>query len=352
MNYSIAGIQQIGIGVENMEQAWAWYRKNFGQDVPVFKDAGEATLMADYTGGTGRQRTAVLAASMHGGGSFEVWQFTDRTPAPPLDTIRLGDLGVYAAVIRSRDINRSFNFHSGQGITLSKEVMKDPAGKGAYSVQDPYGNIFRVEESKDVFLRTRHSAGGVNGALIGVSDIGNAQKLYGDVLGYSSVLYDETGVFDDFAGIPGGESTFRRVKLSQKNQRLGGLSRFFGSSFIELVQVTDRKTVKIFRDRFWGDKGFIHICFDVYNTDALKEASEAAGFPFTVDSQDSFDMGEAQGRFAYAEDPDGTLVEMVETFKMPLVKKIGWYLDLSKRDPDRPIPGWMLKTLKFSRVKN
>jgi len=34
-------------------------------------------------------------------------------------------------------------------------------------------------------------------------------------------------------------------------------------------------------------------------------------------------MGEASGHFAYVEDPDGTLIEFVETHKIPIIKKLG-----------------------------
>jgi catechol 2,3-dioxygenase-like lactoylglutathione lyase family enzyme len=352
MSYSITGIQQVGIGVDNMEEAWRWYRKQFGMDVPIFRDAGEATLMAPYTGGAGQKRTAVLAASLHGGGAFEVWQFTERTPAPPLDEFQIGDLGVNAVIVKSRDIDKSFDLHRRNGIAAAQSIARLPNGLRAYGVRDPYGNSFFIEESDEVFLKTTHSVGGIKAALVGVSDIEKARRLYGDVLGYTEVVFDQQGVFEDFSPMPGGASSFRRVRLAPKESRKGGLSRLFGSSYVELVQATDRVPVKIFRDRYWGDKGFIHLCFDVYDTESLKKACEDAGFSFTVDSQDSFDMGEAAGRFAYAEDPDGTLIEFVEAFKMPLLKKIGWYLDLRKRDPDRPLPDWMLKTLRFSRVKD
>ena len=33
--------------------------------------------------------------------------------------------------------------------------------------------------------------------------------------------------------------------------------------------------------------------------------------------------------------PDGTLIEFVETHKVPVLKKLGWYLDLRKRDPKK-----------------
>lgn len=351
MAYAITGIQQVGIGVDNMEDAWKWYRIQFGMDVPIFRDEGEATLMSSYTGGKGQKRVAVLAASVHGGGAFEVWQFKERTPAAPKTEPQLGDLGVNAVVVKSRDIGTSFDFHRRQGIAASQTVHTLPDGTKTYSVVDPYGNAFFVEQSDEVFLKTNHTLGGVKGAIIGSSDIEGARKLYGDVLGYTRVIFDESGTFDEFSAINGGEAEFRRVRLAPESPRSGGFSRLFGSSFIELVQVSGRKPAKIFEDRLWGDKGYIHLCFDVYDTDALKDACEKAGFPFTVDSG-SFDMGEATGRFAYAEDPDGTLVELVEAYKMPLLKKLGLYLDLQKRDPQKPVPDWMLKTLRFSRVKD
>ncbi|MBL4735729.1 MAG: hypothetical protein JKY18_10430 [Flavobacteriales bacterium] len=85
---------------------------------------------------------------------------------------------------------------------------------------------------------------------------------------------------------------------------------------------------------------------------AIKEECESKGFPFTVDSGDVFDMGEASGRFSYIEDPDGTLIEFVETNKIPIIKKIGWYLTLNKKNPEKPLPRWILKMLSFNRVKD
>ena len=49
MDYIISGIQQVGIGVQNVYEAWAWYRRFFGVDVPIFDEeavAGEV-LRAD-----------------------------------------------------------------------------------------------------------------------------------------------------------------------------------------------------------------------------------------------------------------------------------------------------------------
>ena len=84
----------------------------------------------------------------------------------------------------------------------------------------------------------------------------------------------------------------------------------------------------------------------------MKALCESKGFKFTVDSSDSFDMGEAAGHFTYIEDPDGTLIEFVETHKVPIMKKLNWYLDLRKRDPSKPLPNWMVRAMGFGRVKD
>lgn len=46
----ISGIQQVGLGVQNVPEAWQWYRRILGFDVPVFDDKAEAPLMTPYTG--------------------------------------------------------------------------------------------------------------------------------------------------------------------------------------------------------------------------------------------------------------------------------------------------------------
>ena len=82
--------------------------------------------------------------------------------------------------------------------------------------------------------------------------------------------------------------------------------------------------------------------------DAMKKFCAQMGHPFTVDScpnGEVFDMGDASGRFAYIEDPDGTLIELVETGKVPIVKKLGIGIDMSKRDPKKPLPKLLFRLM-------
>ena len=125
-----------------------------------------------------------------------------------------------------------------------------------------------------------------------------------------------------------------------------------GDIQIELIQALDRKPIKLFENRFWGDLGFIHLCFDVPNMERLKVNLNKFKYPLTVDSGVTFDMGESGGRFAYVEDPDGTLIEMVETHKVPIFKKFGWYLNLKKRGQHKPLPDFLVSLLGLNRIKD
>jgi len=175
--------------------------------------------------------------------------------------------------------------------------------------------------------------------------------FYRNVLGYDRVVSKSEGTMEDISGIPGDNGVFKRAILQHSKPRKGAFSPLLGSSEIELVERTDRPGRKIYDNRFWGDLGFIHLCFDVRGMDELQAKCETLGHPFTVDSASSFDMGEAAGRFSYIEDPDGALIEFVETHKVPIVKKWGWYIHLKNRAETKPLPSWLLRAFSFNRVK-
>ena len=346
------GIQQVGVGVPDMDAAFTWYARYFGMDIPVFQDAAEAPLMTKYTGNQVQTRAATLALNIQGGGGFEVWQFTSRNTVPPSFQAQLGDLGIYAVRLKSRNVMAAAGELSRQGLTIITGPAAGPDGNPHFYVSDNHGLVFKIVESDSWFGSSKAVTGGVEGAVIGVSQMEQSIAFYRDVLGYDEVLSDTEGAFHDLNGIAGGDKALRRVLLGHSRAPRGAFARLIGSSRIELVQSLDREPVKLFGSRYWGDLGFIHLCFDVRGMDALEEHCENAGYPFTVDSGQTFDMGEAGGRFSYIEDPDGTLIEFVETHKLPLVSSLGWSLNLSARDPEKPLPNFLLKLLALGRVRN
>jgi catechol 2,3-dioxygenase-like lactoylglutathione lyase family enzyme len=349
---NISGIQQIGIGVPDVKEAWKWYRQVFGMDVPVFKESAEAKLMTRYTGEKIHSRSAVLAMNLQGGAGAEIWQYTSRVPERSKKDFLIGDLGINIGKIKCKSVASTYGYLKSKGLGSIYPITVDPKGKDTFFMQDLYGNMLQVLESDNWFIPGKHITGGFMGATLGVSNIEKAKSLYSGILGYDKVIYDETGTFDDLKSLPGGEGKFRRVLLERSSANTGTFSELLGIGYIELLQALDRVPEKIFKDRFWGDMGYIHLCFDIQNMTALREECTAKGFPFTVDSSETFDMGEAAGHFSYIEDPDGTLIEFVETHKIPLIKGLGWYLNVKDRNSGKALPKWMLRALSFSRVKD
>ncbi|MEY4204400.1 MAG: hypothetical protein RL013_2104 [Bacteroidota bacterium] len=347
----ISGIQQIGIGVDKAREAFNWYRVNFGMDLVFFEDAAVAKLMLPYTGGKPRARHAILALNLNGGGGMEIWQYTERKPEPPAFTPEPGDLGISVAKIKCADAAAAEKSFRAKGLNVLTSASKRPDGNSHFFVRDPWNNLFEVVESTDWFSSPgKNGNGGVYGAIIGVSDMERSIRFYMNVLGFNQIMYDQTGQFPDLKGVAGGE--YRRVLLRHPEKRKGPFSRLLGDAEIELIQTLDKKPRKIFENRFWGDLGYIHLCFDVNGMDDLKKFCTSKGHPFTVDSSGSFEMGEAAGAFAYIEDPDGTLIEFVEPYRLPIVKKWGWNLDFRKRsNPAKPLPSFLLKALRFRRKK-
>lgn len=346
----ISGIQQIGLGNKAVYETWDWYLKNLGFDMPVFDEAAEAALMLPYTEGQPRSRHAVLALNMAGGGGYEIWQYTSREGQPPISPIRFGDLGIQVSKIKSKDLDASFVRFT---TDPKSDIFQRPDGSRSFYVKDPKGHLLQLVEVKDqkAYLqnpKSPFSNGGVYGAVIGVSQMDRSIEFYRDILGYDKVLVDHVTDLED-AKFVNGQGAYRQVVLTHSKERKGPFSTLLGPSEIELIQAMDFHPTRIFKDRMWGDIGYIHLCFDVVGMDQLKDKCGSAQCPFTVDSGD-FDMGEAAGRFAYIEDPDGTLIEFVETYRIPLVKKINWFLDLRKRNRLKKLPKWMLKAMSFGRV--
>lgn len=345
------GIQQIGIGIPNVELASRWYRTAFGMDVQVFREAAEAPYMTPYTGGRVEARDAILAVNLAGGGGFEIWQYTSRDPVLPSEPLTLTNPGIFAARIKAAGIHQAYQRLQALGATVLGGVTEDPEGRGRFAVRDPWGNHFVVVEGAEWFAKPALHTGGVEGALVVVSDLATSLEFYAAVLGYDFKVYDVEGTFADLAQLPGGDGPVRRVLLQRSIAEAGPFASLFGPGRIELVAAPDPVGPHAFAGRQWGDRGFIHLCFDVVGMDGLKEHCDRSGSPFTVDSGSRFDMGEAAGRFAYIEDPDGTLIEFVETHRVPVVKKLNWYLDVTRRPAGRSLPRWMVKAMGAGRAR-
>ena len=221
MKRTINGIQQVGIGVANAQEAFDWYRKIFGTDVIVFKDAATASLMKKYTGNEEHQRLAILAMNMQSGGGFEIWQYTSRTPKSPVGLLQLGDLGIFAVKIKCKDVQVTYQQYKSNGVAILTVPTKSPAGLEHFFMQDPYGNVFEIVEDNYWFCNNEHLTGAVCGIIIGVSDINHSVSFYRNILGYDELISNATGAFEDFKNLSGGSHTFKRVLLGHSRKISG-----------------------------------------------------------------------------------------------------------------------------------
>lgn len=343
----VSGIQQVGIGVNSVDETFTWLRQTFGINARIFDDEAQAALMKSYTGNEVHSRRAILAMNMNGGGGAEIWQFTSRKGMPAPNQVRWGDLGINAIKMKSNDVEKSHQHILVKGKTA---VCKTPDNTDTFFVSDSHQNQFQIVTDNSWFKQNKFMQGGVCGAIIGVSKMETSVAFYQKAFGINEVVYDVNGCFNDL-GDGYLQSNFRRVLLKLNNDFKAPFSKLLGNIYIELIQALDYTPVKIYENRYWGDLGFIHLCFDVPNMNALKNAIEKNGFHFTVDSGQTFDMGDSGGRFSYIEDPDGTLIEMVETHKVPVFKKWGIYFNLKKRKHQKPLPNWMVGLLGLNKIK-
>ena len=346
-DFFISGIQQVGVGTVAMRKSWDWYIDMFGIDIKILEDDTVAERMLPYTGNQPQKRHACIAVSLQGGGGLEIWQYSERTPVPVAFDIAVGDLGIFAAKIKCRNV-KAFHAYVSSKWPDCSAISALPDGTPCLYIRDLYGNCLQVVEQSDIYIEQHCLTGGVAGAVIGVTDMDASVRFYREVLGYEQVIYDETGQFDDWQIMPGSGEQYRRVLLKDPSKPKGPLSEIMPKGSIELVQALDRTPRKIYEGRYWGDPGFIQLCFDITNMKKLGEFCASKGHPFTVDScpdNEVFDMGDASGHFTYIEDPDGTLIEFVETHKIPVIKKLGWFIDLINRKREKPLPKFLFKAM-------
>lgn len=351
MYKSINSIQHVGVGVPDLESTWKWYRKIFGLDIALFQATADAPLMDIYTRNKTLKKTAAMVLNLQGGCAMELIQPVSETCTKPDAEILLGDYGIFITQIKTKNVRDTFNYYKKSEVNVLSKIVKTPNDDETFYLKDSNGLIFQIVKGDEWFTNNGHVSGGTAGCVIGVSDIDKSKKLYCDLLGYDKVIYDEAKIFDDWLTIPGGGSKARRVLLTQSNKPGGGFAKVGGKTFIELVQVLDRKPKKIYANRIWGDLGFVHLGFDVKGMNEIAKYFSAKGYPFTCDSKNILHMGNTRVHCTYIEDPDGTLLELIEVYRIPIVEKIGWFLNVKGRNPMKPLPSWILKGLRFVRVK-
>jgi len=348
----INSIQHIGVAVQDMDASLKYFRKIFGMNIPFFDSVQPAPLMDCYTHGKTITKRASMIMNLQGGCAMEVIRPTTFEPRKADFQVKIGDLHIFQVHVKTRDVKQMHAHCRNNGAPHVSEIQMNPAQQNVFDLTDLDGNFFRVEPTNECYRDMGHPSNGIAGCSIGVTNMDSALKLYSNLLGYDEVIFDRTGTFNDWRHLPGGGEQYRRVRLKQSAPTGGGFARVMGETFIELVQALDRVPARTFKGRIWGDSGFVHLGLDVKGMKKLGENLAAKGFAFRCDSNDALSMGQTKVHCTYIDDPDGTLIELIEVYKVPIVEKWGIFLNVEKRDPLKPLPNFMLNALRFSRIKD
>lgn len=351
--YYVHGLQHLGLGTSDLVKTWKWYKKHFGIDIPMFDSVADAELMRIYTNNKTVSKRAAMVYNIQGGAAMEILELRSEQTQEPSFEVQLGDLGIFAAKTKvpAQNFNAAISKLNKSGESWLGGPFKLNDDVQVAMMKDPNGLFVQVTHGDNFYTKGPHLTGGIAGCIIGCSDIEKSKEFY-ELLGYSEVLFEGEGRFDDFALMPGGDGDFKRCILKQKGPITGGFSEVFGETYVELVQTLSRIPRKIYEDRIWGDTGFAHLGFDVKGMAKLEEELSNAGHPFTCDSSNGLHMGKTRVHCTYVEDPDGTLIELIEVYKIPIIEKWGIFMNIEKRSPYKPLRKTMLKLSRFTRIKD
>ena len=153
---------------------------------------------------------------------------------------------------------------------------------------------------------------GINYVGIGVSDMDRSLKFYGELLGFTEVMFDYTGSIPGMEKVTGKPETKARIVML-KNQNTGPL----GLGMIKLVQLLppDKpEPCSVALTRLWADIDIAEVCFNT-------RVGARKIFEQLVDKGVKAALTPAPGRFlpyntentyAYMRDPDNGLMEFID----------------------------------------
>lgn len=152
---------------------------------------------------------------------------------------------------------------------------------------------------------------GVDHIGVGVSDMNRSLKFYGDLLGFTEIVFDYTGPLPGMQKVSGKPETNARVVML-RNQNRGPI----GLGMIKLVYLLPPDKAKpIPDDEIWGQTGIAEIAINTRNSPAkfgelvLKGAKPSLppAIPDVFPPYENNVVG-----LSYITDPDGGKLELIE----------------------------------------
>ena len=305
----LLGVEHIGVGVPDMDEALAFYAK-LGFDRSDFDYTGPLPGLEAVAG-----RDVAEARVVHlrpsnpsalGLAGLRLVQVLDRDVPPLPEGIGWGEPGICEICVHARGQAKLYrelvDQHGATALMEPNVTETTPYGEKCdlSYVADPAGG--KIELIEWLGLQdgwpTEEGAQGVNHVAFGVTDMERTRKFY-EGLGFTGMLFDSNGYFEPMEPWYSGPAPKQHMVL-MTNPHGGG---------IEPVQ-HDPPSADMHGE--WGHAGPMDFGVGVTNLDAEIARLKDAGYEFATGPQEISD-GTGTWRYAYVTEPDGNYVCLSES---------------------------------------
>jgi len=320
----INGIQHIGIGVNDRDKSYDFYRDALNFSVPISKNTGNCAGVVPFIK-EDEIRNVIIPLNPFGGALVEIFQYTSRKPAPIPREVDFSYNGFLFYSLKVKNIQGSLEkIEQHGGRIVSRKSPFSPMQERGWNtaifqdIDGIYGTLLEYPTSNVGYGKGHPRIGGVEHVAIGVSNIKESTDFYRNVLGYDNVLYSTEGSFPEWDTMFGKGKKLKRVLLKRSAKPNGLFRHFLRGGMIELIEAEDNSGKHNFEGRKWGDIGFMELCFDVTNIDETLESIQKMGVEIIAPPHKQ-NMGmNTLATFAYIADPDGSKLEFADISSLPV----------------------------------
>ena len=307
------GVDHIGIGVGDMDEAIAFYGRHVGFDDVRFDWAGEVPGLEAIAGRTPRARIAMLAsgtATPIGPGRIKLVQVLDGDgpPASP-EGQAWGEVGVCEVCLHVRGVEGVHASLVAAGCEelmppMSAAVVPHDVALDISYVADPWGTKIELIEWTGLWRSLPGPARpeGVNHVAFGVTDMTRTRAFY-ERLGFTELLFESTEFFDPMA--PWYKAPWYSEDLPAQHMTMPMAPQ--GAAIEPVVLDPPGHDCR----GEWGHLGPMELAIGVSSLEQGIAELRRQGVEFLGEPQ-ALDVGGGEWRYAYFAEPDGNYVALVE----------------------------------------
>lgn len=206
---SCMGVEHVGVGVTDVDEAIAFYGRHVGFDRVLFDWTGELSAVEPFAGRAPHVRVAMLensGATPIGPGRVKLVQVLDGDGSPPAPEGQAwGEVGVCEICLHVRgvyEVHRRLVAAGCEEIMAPIEADVPPSGVtlDISYVVDPWGTKLELIEWTGLWrsLPGPARAEGVNHVAFGATDMARTRAFY-ERLGFAELLFESVDFFEPMA---------------------------------------------------------------------------------------------------------------------------------------------------------